>query len=211
MFLKGAWIGLKMIKTVIFDLGNVILNVDRSGLYKEWAEKSGKGTNQVIDYYMRSKERRDFELGRLSPKEFCRKIAKGIGLRMDFEEFKKSYCEIFTLNKDVEQAIKKLKSDFRLVLLSNTDELHFEYIKNKFKIVNIFDGYVLSYEVGMRKPNPLIFFNAIRKSEAFPFNCLYFDDIPEFVFMAKLMGIKASRFVNSKKLISDLESSRIFI
>ena len=55
----------------------------------------------------------------------------------------------------------------------------------------------------MRKPNPLIFIEAIKKSGTYPWNCAYFDDIPEFIVMARLIGIKAF------KLISDLKKVKV--
>lgn len=198
-----------MIKAVIFDLGNVIVKVDRTGLYKEWAEKSNKSVKEIIDYYANLKARSAFEKGRLIPKEFYQEIVKEIGLKMSFGEFKKSYCNIFSLNENVAKAIKKLKKHYRLVLLSNTDKLHFEYVKKRFKIVNIFDGYVLSYDVGRRKPNPLIFTEAIKKCKTLPFNSMYFDDIPEFIIIARLMGVKAYRFKDYKKMMQDLNKNKI--
>lgn len=198
-----------MIKAIIFDLGNVIVKVNRTDLYKEWAENSGKTAKEVMEYYSNSRLRTDFEKGRMNPNEFYEKIAQELGLKMSFREFKNSYCNIFALNVDVENAIKKLKHEFRLILLSNTDELHFEYVKNKFKVVSIFDDYVLSYKVSKRKPNPMIFWEAIRKSKTLPMNCLYFDDIPEFIIMARLMGVKAYQFKGFEKLRTDLHKNNV--
>ena len=195
-----------MVKTIIFDLGNVIVKVDRTSMYKKWAEKSNKEVKNITDYYSQLNAKTDFEKGKLTPKEFYQKVAAGIGLRMNFAEFKESYCNIFELNKNVAGVIKKLKKHYRLVLLSNTDKLHFDYIKNKFNIINIFDEHVLSYEIGKRKPNPLIFVEAIKKCKTSPFNCMYFDDMLEFIIVARLMGVKAFQFKDYHKLVDDLKN-----
>ena len=192
-----------MIKTIIFDLGSVIVNVDKTNLYRKWAEKSGKNVDEIIDYYENSPAGKKFERGKLNSKEFYERVVRELNLKMNFDDFKKIYCNIFTLDSDVAKLIQKLKKNFRLVLLSNTDALHFEYAKNKYKILDVFDDYVLSYEVGHSKPNPLIFWTAIKKSKTAPFNCVYFDDIAAFVFVARLMGIKAFQFKGYEKLISD--------
>ncbi len=193
-----------MIKTIIFDLGNVIVKVDRTNLFNQLAINSNKSIDYIKNYYENSSARRLFERGKLKPKEFYDKLVNELNLNMNFKEFSKYYCNIFTLNNDIAKLIKKLKRNFRLVLLSNTDILHFEYIKNKFKIVDIFDDYTLSYKVGFRKPNPIIFINALSKIKTLPFNCVYFDDIPEFVYIARLMGVKAFQYKNVKKLVNDL-------
>ena len=200
-----------MIKTVIFDLGNVIVNVDKTNLYRKWAEKSGKNVDEIIDYYGNSPAGKRFERGELNSKEFYETVAMELNLKMNFDDFKKNYCDIFNLNNDVAKIIQKLKKNFRLILLSNTSILHYKYIKNKYKILNLFDDYVLSYEVGCRKPNPLIFFEAIKKSKTLPFNCVYFDDIYGFVFVARLMGIKAFQYKSYEKLLQDLSDAKVLL
>lgn len=183
-----------MIKCVIFDLGKVIVNYDEGGMLSGLAIASGKPLSYVKKYHELSSLRKSFERGELSGKEFYKKIASGLSLKITFNEFKKIYCGYFTLNVEVADAIKKLSKKYRLVLLSNTDELHFGFIKGKFKIINEFNDRVLSYKIGLRKPNPLIFIEAIKKSRTMPWNCAYFDDIPEFTVMARLLGIKAFQF-----------------
>lgn len=75
-----------------------------------------------------------------------------------------------------------------------------------FIIINIFDKYVLSYKVGYRKPSPLIFLDALRKAKTAPFNCIYIDDIPEFVYVARFMGIKAIKYEGFERLLHDLKN-----
>ena len=198
-----------MIKTVIFDLGDVIVNVDKTEQFEKFAVKSNKSVPYLKKYFDNSYLRKAYGRGELSSRQFYCKTAKELNLKMGFNEFKKAWCNIFTLNKNVEKLVRDLKRNFKLVLLSNTDELHFEYIKNKFKIVNDFDEYVLSYIEGCMKPNPLIFWRAIKKSKTAPFNCVYLDDIYGFVFVARLMGVKAFQYKNFKKLVDDLNKVKV--
>ena len=192
-----------MIKTIIFDLGNVIVNVDWKNFYKRIAEDSGRTLDYIKKYHQNSADRKNFEKGKIDSVEFYRRVAEDLSLRMSFGEFKKCYCNIFTLNSDVANLIKKLKKNFRLILLSNTDALHFEFARKKYRIIGIFDEHVLSYEVGYSKPNPLIFLEAIKKSKTLPFSCAYFDDIAKFIYTARLMGIRAFQFRDYEKLVND--------
>jgi len=199
-----------MIKTIIFDLGNVIVNVDKTEQFKRLASDSNKSIFQIkrlFDELPIISFRKSFERGELKPKQFYGAIATELSLKMNFDEFKDVWCDIFTLNKDVEILIRKLKKDFRLILLSNTDMLHFEYIKKRYKIIYTFDEWILSYLVGYRKPNPLIFFSALKKAKTLPYNCAYIDDIPEFVCVARLMGIKSFHYKNFQKLLEDLHDT----
>ena len=189
-----------MIKSIIFDLGNVVIKVDDIMMFKKFAKDSKKPVSEIISIYERSHKRKSFERGEIKPLEFYHSIKKEMGLVMDFNDFKKAYTGIFSHHREMEKRIPELKGKYRLVLLSNTDELHYSYIKKEFPVLNYFDDFVLSHKAGMRKPNPLIFLKAIKKSKTMPWNCIYFDDIPEFVIMARLLGIRAYRYSSSLKL-----------
>lgn len=198
-----------MIKAIIFDLGNVVVHVDKTEQYRKFSANCNKTAPYIKGYFEKSRVRKSFERGELTPIQFYTAIGKELNLRMSFNNFNRVWCGIFTLNKDVEKLIKKLKKSFRLILLSNTDILHYRYIKNKYKIINTFDDYVLSYQAGHRKPNPLIFLTALKRAKTLPFNCIYVDDIPEFTFIARLMGIKAFKYVNFGRLIKELGGFKI--
>ena len=193
-----------MIKTIIFDLGNVLVYFDETPIFKKWAAASNKKISDVINYYKKSRPRKAFERGEISPEQFYDKTVEDLGLNISYRNFKKLWCEIFTPNKNVQNVVKSLKGKYKLVLLSNTNIWQYEYVKKKYKIVDLFDELVLSYEVGYTKPNPMIYLTALKKARALPFNCAYFDDIPEFVNVARLMGINAFQYKNMEKLRTDL-------
>ena len=111
----------------------------------------------------------------------------------------------------MEGLLKKLKKNYNLVLLSNTDEMHFTYIKDNYPILDIFDGIILSYKVGYKKPSPLIYLHALKKTGRFPSHILYIDDIKGYVRAAKLFGIKSIQYKNFKKLKIDLKQNNIKI
>ena len=194
-----------MIKTIIFDLGNVIVNFDETNIFNTWAAASNKAVPEIIRYFRNSSARKAFERGEISPNQFYSNTIKELSMKIKLNDFKKLWNEIFTLNKGVEKIIKSLKGKYKLILLSNTNVWQYDYIRKKYKIVGIFDKYLLSYELGYRKPNPMIYLSALKKAKTLPQNCAYFDDIPLFVYVARAMGIKAFQFKDCDKLIRDLE------
>ena len=193
-----------MIKAIIFDLGDVIVKVDQTEQFRKFSARSGKDAFQIRQYF-EGRIKNELGRGEISPRQFYQRTSSKLGLKMNFEEFKKAWCDIFELNKDVAKLIEDLKGKFKLILLSNTDALHFPYIRRKFKVVNAFDDFALSYEIGCMKPNPLIFLNALRKAGTIPLNCAYFDDIKSFVRVARLMGIKGFQYVNFDNFVDDLK------
>ena len=193
-----------MIKAIIFDLGNTIVKVDKTRQIAAFAEDCGKSLPYLNKYFKKHPLEKKLERGSITSQDFYERCKKDLNLKMDFENFRKIWCDMFELDKDVEALIMNLKEKFRLVLLSNTNEMHFEYIRNTYPIVNVFDEQVLSYKEGCRKPNPLIFIKAVKKANTAPFNCLYFDDIIEFVFIARVLGIKSYQYENFGKLKDDI-------
>lgn len=194
-----------MIKAVIFDLGNVTIKFDETPTFRKWAECGAKSFAEVKEYHKNSLIRKAFERGEVTPKQFYSKFAEDLGLRIGYDEFVQNYCNIFTKNIEVERIIKSLKGNVKLVLLSNTNVLQYEFARKKFKILDVFDERIASHEVGMRKPNPLIFLKAVKKAGTSPFNCAYFDDIAEFIYIARMLGIRAFQYKNTEKLKKDLK------
>lgn len=194
-----------MIKAIIFDLGNVTIKFNETPTFRKWAECGSKPFAEVKEYHKNSSTRKAFERGEVTPRQFYSRFAEDLGLRIGYNEFVQNYCEIFTRNIEVEKIIKSLKGRVKLVLLSNTNVLQYEFARKKFKIIDVFDKHIASHEVGMRKPNPLIFLKAVQKAGTLPFNCAYFDDIAEFVYVARMLGIKAFQYKNMEKLNLDLK------
>lgn len=200
-----------MIKTIFCDLGNVIIFVDHNKKINNLKKFSDKDAGYINKFFIYSKARKDFDKGKISAIQLYKNFKNKLNLKLNFKQFKKVWCSYFSPNKEMEILLKKLKKNYKLVLLSNTDEIHFTYIKNKYKILNIFDGLVLSYKVGYSKPNPLIYQYALKKAKALPNEIVYIDDILEFVKAAKFFGIKSIQYKDSERLIKGLKQFKIKI
>jgi len=198
-----------MIKAILCDLGNVIINVHDDIKIRNIKKYSSKSEKFIKNFLSNSKARKDFDRGKISAIQLYKNLKSNLNLKLSFRQFKKVWCSYFSRREEMERLIKKLKKNYKLILLSNTDEIHFAYIKNKYKILDIFDGFVLSYKVGYTKPSPLIYLHAIKKVKTFPIQMLYIDDIPGFVKVAKLFGIKSIQYKNFNQLKSKLKQFNI--
>lgn len=198
-----------MIKTILCDLGNVIINLHNDIKIKNLKKFSSKSEKFIEKFLINSKARKDFEKGKISAIQLYKNLKDNLKLRLDFKQFKKVWCSYFSRREEMEKLLRKLKKNYKLVLLSNTDEIHFSNIRKKYKILDIFDGFVLSYKVGCTKPNPLIYLHAIKKAKTFPNKIVYIDDIPGFVRAAKLFGIKSIQYTTFSKLKEDFKKLNI--
>ena len=199
-----------MIKTIISDLGNVIVHVDHHKITKNLAKYSNYDEKYIYDFFISSIARIGFDKGKISKEDFFKHFKDNLNLKMNFSQFRKAWCSGFPgLNNDMVDLLKKLKKNYRLILLSNTDEIHFNYLKNKYKILNIFDDYVLSYEAGYAKPNPMIFLKAIKVAKTSPKQIFYIDDIYSFVSVARMLKIKAAQYTSFNNLKIDLRKNSV--
>ncbi|MBI2650853.1 HAD hydrolase-like protein [Candidatus Woesearchaeota archaeon] len=199
-----------MAKTILCDLGNVIVFVDHKKITEGLEKFSNKNKDEIHNFFINSRARKKFDKGRISPKQLFEDFKSNLNLNMNFNQFKRIWRSCFYgLNKDMEKLLYRLKKNYKLVLLSNTDEMHFNYIKSKYKVLNIFNEFVLSYKVGCAKPNPLIYLEALKKCRAFPWDIIYIDDISKFVATAKLFGIKSLQYKNFGKLKQDLKNYKV--
>lgn len=139
----------------------------------------------------------DYESGRLDSAAFIGRIEELLNTRFTRDEFKAIWGSIFEHPTLIpESFIQKLREKYRIVLLSNTNELHFEFLTEHYPILKHFDAYVLSHEVGAIKPEKPIYETAIAAAQCLPSECFYTDDMPENIEAAKPFGIHAYVFKN---------------
>jgi HAD superfamily hydrolase (TIGR01509 family) len=198
------------IEVILFDLGNVILpfnNYQIAEKLSRFSQKREFQDPQKIFSYLFDLEKgviNDFDKGRVSPSEFFQSIKKYLGLSISFEEFIPIWTDIFIENREVSEIIRSLKGRWRLGLLSNTDALHFNYILPTFPIISTFEKFILSYEVGFKKPNVRIFQKAIEWASVEPEKILFIDDTEGHVGAALSLGIQGIHFISAQQLKKEL-------
>lgn len=189
--------GSRKIKAVLFDLGKVILHFDFAPAFKKLSAACPKTPNEIDDYFRRSGLEVLYDGGKISSREFYREVKKGLGHRLNFAEFKEAWNEIFKPNDRVISLISKLKNRARLVILSNTNAMHFEYIAKRYPVLNHFDKHILSYKEKVRKPDERIYRAAIRACRAKPHEILYIDDRLDLTEAAREIGLHTFTFKNN--------------
>ena len=190
--------------TIIFDLGGVLVSVDFMRACAR-LEAAGAAPAAVIrDAILGGAEKIGFDTGHLSPQEFAARFCATIGLRLPYSDFAEIWCDIFAEQREVTRLLDEIGKHADLVLLSNTDPLHLDYVRNHYGFLAKFGRLVLSYEVGHAKPARQIFERAIGLCPPGT-RMIYFDDVPEFVSAARACGLPAEQFVDAATLRRDLE------
>lgn len=194
---------------IVFDLGMVILPFDYN-IALERLEKTEKGfgVNYLNHFKSNYETHRQFERGDISEDEFLNRTIHIFNGKIDKETFYKIYSEIFTLNKNVADLLPELKKKYRLMLLSNTNPIHYRYWIN-YGFVKNFEKLFLSHEVRSVKPEEKIYKAVESYTKLPPEVHIFIDDISEYVQAAKNRGWDAIQFTGYENLVEELKTRLI--
>ena len=196
----------------MFDLGRVLVDFDHSISARKMTSFTDKDQNWLHQFFFESELTRQFEEGKILPKEFYIQLKKILNFNIDYKKFVTIWVDIFMEKKEMNKFAAVLKKNYRLLVISNINILHFEYIKKKFPVISLMDKMVLSYEIGAIKPDKKIYRAAINASNTRPERIIYTDDREELVESGKKAGIKSSFvFRNLIQFKSQLKEAGIII
>jgi putative hydrolase of the HAD superfamily len=194
------------IKNIIFDLGNTLVYFDFSYFYNGIAEREKKlNALKFKKYIIDNKIDVKLITGRLSHKDFFRKLKKKFDLRIGYDDFIFFYSDIFWVNPNMKKFLEKISriKKYKLFLLSNTDSPHITFIDNNFPFVRLIKKRVLSYKVHMAKPQKRIFKYTIEKFNLLPEETVLVDDMKDNILSAQSFGIKTILYKNHRKFTSE--------
>jgi len=185
-----------VIRTLLFDMGNVLLFFSHELMCARMGSLCGKSSNDIRHILFSTGMQAAYERGHMSTQEFFEQFQNAVG-RADFEarDLLQAASDIFELNAPLVPILDALKvCGYRLVLLSNTSVSHFDFVQRRFDVLKRFDDCVVSFEVGAIKPEPAIFESALRKIGCAPHEAFFTDDIPENVSTAREFGLQAELY-----------------
>ena len=191
---------------VMFDLGGVALEVESDRQVHQVAQLVGRTFEEVHRAIYDDKLLLPFEVGKISAEVYYQGLQERLHLSWSYQQFVGAWNGIFNENRDVTDLMKRLRKRYKLLALSNTNVLHLDHIKSSFPALSIFDHWVASCEVGMRKPEPEIYAFAAKQAGVRPQAAIYIDDRPELVEAGRAAGLKAIRFESGDQLIEALRA-----
>jgi putative hydrolase of the HAD superfamily len=197
-------------KVIVFDLGNVLIPFDHG----RWVEnlnkiKSGLGSKMFEKFRDNHDIQMEYEGGKISDDEFIDICLKWLDYKITPQQFRDIFSDIFSLNQNVIDLLPSLKSKYKLVLLSNTSNIHREYAWGKLEFINHFDKLILSHEIGAVKPENRIYKAVEEFTEEEPGSHIFIDDILEYVEKAKSLGWDGIHFTGYADLMKEFNSRSI--
>lgn len=200
-----------MTKAIVFDLGRVIIPFDYSRGYARIEALCGIPAAEISARIAPTGLVARFESGGIEPREFVREISGQLNLDTSYENFCEIWSSIFLPQTLIpESMLEGIARRYPMVLLSNTNAIHFEMVMANYPALRHFHSYVLSYEVGAMKPAPLIYRKAIEAAGCAAGECFFTDDMAEFVEGARREGMDAVQFQSAEQIERELHDRDIY-
>jgi HAD superfamily hydrolase (TIGR01509 family) len=198
------------IKALALDLGNVLVKVDHFRFCRRLAKLAGLTPEEVYAQVFESSLEPGYDTGRLTSEEFYRQVTDHFGVALPFPQFTAWWNDLFDPMEGMAELVSHLAARYPLYLVSNTNELHFTYIRESCAFLEHFRSFILSFEVGSRKPEPDIYQALIRQTGLPPSQCLFVDDKLPFVTAARNQGLLAWQFTSPQEFIRDLQRHGLY-
>jgi len=199
---------MKKCKTIIFDLGAVILNINYQNTIDEFTKL---GVNNAATFYSKKVQTNLFnqiETGMISSNEFLKALQKETK-NANINQVEKAWnAMLLDLPEERIQLIEKLKNNHSIYLLSNTNAIHIDAIKKQLgkrkwlAFCKLFDKMYLSHELGLRKPDVKIFEYILNEQKLKAEEVFFIDDSPQHIASAKKIGIHCHHLLDDENIIT---------
>jgi FMN phosphatase YigB (HAD superfamily) len=195
---------------LFFDIGNVLVRFDESEVARSVAFRWKVNPLRAARFFINSPIVDAVERGKMSPQELYRTFKDQLGFKGSFAHFRKLWCGYFKVDRKSQALFLALSKRYRLYLISNTNELHFEHLTKNYAFLGKAQGAILSHRLGLRKPEPAIYRKALEAAGVAAAEAVFIDDRLENVLAAGKIGIKSIHFKGAEKLRDELAALGIF-
>jgi putative hydrolase of the HAD superfamily len=179
---------LPTIKAVFFDLGKVLVDFNWQTVTGKLKSDVSVSADEFNERILKHPNLYAYETGQISTDQFFQWMRDEIHYRKTIHELIQTWSDIFQPLPERIRLLPELKKHYRLGMISNTCDAHFQLLKAKYDFFNLFDRIILSFETGCMKPDPAIYHHARNSMRVSPGESLFIDDLEENTEAAKSLG-----------------------
>jgi len=198
-----------MIKNIIFDFGDIFINLDKPAVFEALANVGYTEITPELDDIFKA-----YEMGLMTSENFILKLNEIFpsatpkqlkdawnSILLDFPENRLLFLEKLAAEKK-----------YRLFLLSNTNEIHIDYVINTMgeaqfdRFKDCFEKFYLSHEINLRKPNKDIYEFVLNENNLIAEETFFVDDTQENTDASAALGIKSWNLLVGKEDIIQLKT-----
>lgn len=194
-----------MIKHIIFDLGNVLVQIHPQRTVAALANECGKPLAALQSLFL-SQLHDDLMEGNLTPQQFHERFMAEYGCRIPYQSFITHWESLIgDFKPGIAGVVAQLAPRFTLSVCSNTDPLHWQLVCRNGAFLRQFHHYFLSYEMKCLKPNLRMFSRMLHSLEAAGEECIFIDDTAENIRAAETLGIQGIHASDTPAIVQGLQ------
>ena len=189
----------KTLQVLVFDMGHVFVDFDWEVVCAGFCGVSKK-TRDELRQVLAHCATLGYESGKIDTAGFLAELNKGLGTDLSISEFKALWNASFHENQEMAELLCTLKEQVPLYLLSNTNEIHYDFLNDTFNVSRPFNQLILSYKVGHSKPAHPIYHEVMRRSGLPADKHLFVDDLAPNIRAAQEVGLNTIHFQGASDL-----------
>jgi HAD superfamily hydrolase (TIGR01509 family) len=180
-------------KTFLIDIGRVLLNFDFESSLIKLIPEDIDNPKERVQCILEKKDA--LESGLIAPKHYANWALKILGSHATIEQFYHAWQQIFTVNEAMWRCVHQLANQkHSLILISNINAIHCPWIFSAYPEFSYFKHKILSYQIGILKPEPAIYRYAIDHFKLDPKSTLYIDDMPQNIASGREAGFQCWQY-----------------
>jgi HAD superfamily hydrolase (TIGR01509 family) len=197
---------MKNSKAIIFDLGAVLLNINYQNTIDEFFKLGVKNASTFYSKKVQTDLFNQIETGKITNQKFLAELQKETTNATIYQVEKAWNAMLLDLPKERISLLKKLKKDYPIFLLSNTNAIHISAIKEYLgentyaNFYNLFNKVYYSHEIGFRKPNKEAFQLILKENNLKANEVVFIDDSPQHIEEAKKLGMKIHHLKDGEEI-----------
>ena len=181
----------KLVTTILFDIGGVLVQLKGMPFRSEWLTGKNSG-KQVLPFWINSLAVRNFESGRIDKDEFADQFISEACLDVSSEVFLDHLLYWpERLFHGVPEMLERLQGKYRLVALSNSNALHWPRMMKELGLGEMIPDAMSSHQIGCMKPDRRAFEIVMSRLQLKPEEILFLDDLQASVDNARSLGMQA--------------------
>jgi putative hydrolase of the HAD superfamily len=179
------------VDALLFDLGNVVVDIDFSRAFEVWACAAGVPAAVIAERFAFDQAYETHECGEIGGSEYFRSLRESLRIELSDQQFLAGWNAIFVQpTPGMPELLRTLASVMPLYLFSNTNALHHAFWSREYRnLLEHFSMIFCSHQLGARKPSPAVFRKVADAVAVAPRRLAFFDDLPENVAGAREAGL----------------------
>lgn len=195
-------------KAIIFDLGKVVFDLSFDRVFQFWANASSGHYDEIKGKFRFDAIFDKFEKAEITPKEFRLEISKRLGFTLTDQAFDAGWCDLYLdTYRGIDNLLAKLKRQYRLVALTNTNSIHSTVWKIKYaRTLRYFQKVFCSHELKERKPDAKAYQIVLDYLQVEPSQVVFLDDNLDNIKGADQLGIKTVLVTSYEQMAAELQA-----